>query len=61
MYKGMYTYAWDLNEEGVETVLERYRACGINTITMAASYHAGKFLRPHARKRRVYFPEDGTG
>ena len=60
MYKGMYTYAWDLNEEGVDTVLERYRACGINTITMAASYHAGKFLRPHARKRRVYFPEDGT-
>ncbi|MDA0231009.1 MAG: hypothetical protein O3B21_12580 [Proteobacteria bacterium] len=60
MYKGMYTYAWDLNEEGVETVLERYRACGINTITLAASYHAGKFLRPHARKRRVYFPEDGT-
>ena len=60
MYKGMYTYAWDLNEEGVETVLERYRAAGINTITMAASYHAGKFLRPHARKRRVYFPEDGT-
>lgn len=60
MYKGMYTYAWDLNEEGVETVLERYRSCGVNTITLAASYHAGKFLRPHARKRRVYFPEDGT-
>lgn len=60
MYKGMYTYAWDLNEEGVENVVARYRDCGINTITLAASYHAGKFLRPHARKRRVYFPEDGT-
>ena len=24
----MYTYAWDLNEEGVETVLARYRECG---------------------------------
>jgi hypothetical protein len=60
MYKGMYTYAWDLNEEGAENVLARYREAGINTVTLAASYHAGKFLRPHARKRRVYFPEDGT-
>ena len=36
------------------------RECGINTVTLAASYHAGKFLRPHAPAGRVYFPEDGT-
>ena len=33
---------------------------GINTITLAASYHAGKFLRPHGVSGKVYFPTDGT-
>ena len=60
MYRGMYAYAWDLVDEGVETAVGRMRDCGINTVTLAASYHAGKFLRPHAPERRVYFPEDGT-
>ena len=27
---------------------------------MAGSYHAGKFLRPHGKTGKVYFPEDGT-
>ena len=27
---------------------------------MAGSYHAGKFLRPHGKSGKVYFPEDGT-
>jgi hypothetical protein len=27
---------------------------------VATSYHAGKFVRPHAAGRKVYFPEDGT-
>ena len=60
MYKGMYAYPWDLVDEGAGTALGRMRDCGINTVTLAASYHAGKFLRPHAPARRVYFPEDGT-
>ena len=30
-----------------------------DTVTVAGSYHAGKFLRPHG-KGKVYFPEDGT-
>jgi hypothetical protein len=29
-------------------------------VMLAVSYHAGKFVRPHAPGRRVYFPEDGT-
>ena len=60
MYKGMYTYPWDLVDEGIDTATGRMRDCGINTVTLAASYHAGKFLRPHAPAGRVYFPEDGT-
>ena len=60
MYKGLYVYAWDLADEGLETVLGRVRPSGINTITLAASYHAGKFLRPHGASGKVYFPTDGT-
>ena len=56
----MYCYAWDLAEEGVETVAEQFRNRHINTITLAGSYHAGKFLRPHGVAGKVYFPEDGT-
>jgi hypothetical protein len=60
MYKAIYTYPWDLADEGLETVLDRVRPLGINTITLAASYHAGKFVRPHGRSGKVYFPKDGT-
>ena len=60
IYKGLYVYAWDLADEGLETVLGRIRPTGINTLTLAASYHAGKFLRPHGVGGKVYFPVDGT-
>ena len=60
MYRGMYTYAWDLAEEGVAAVAGRLADAGLNAVTLATSYHAGKFLRPHAPRRKVYFPEDGT-
>src|SRR3954447_594947 len=59
-YVAVYAYPWDLADEGVSSVVERVAALGINTITIAASYHAGKFLRPHGPGGKVYFPEDGT-
>ena len=58
--RAMYAYAWDLAEVGVPAVVDELRALGINTITLAASYHAGKFIRPRGRSGKVYFPEDGT-
>ena len=60
MYKGMYVYPWDLAEEGIDVVVDRLLEAGINTVNVTASYHAGKFLRPHAPRRRVMFPDDGT-
>ena len=60
MRKGMYTYAWDLQEEGVDVVAGRLRDAGLDTVSLATSYHAGKFLRPHAPIRKVHFTEDGT-
>ncbi len=59
-YRAIYAYAWNLADEGVSEVIGTVAALGINTITVAGSYHAGKFLQPHGRRGKVYFPEDGT-
>jgi hypothetical protein len=59
-YKAIYTYAWDLAEEGVGKASDQFLKLGLDTVTMAGSYHAGKFLRPHGRSGKVYFPQDGT-
>jgi hypothetical protein len=59
-YKAIYTYAWDLAETGVAAAAGEFRALGLDTVTIAGSYHAGKFLRPHGKHGKVYFPDDGT-
>ena len=59
-YRAIYTYPWDLADEGVDSVVREVERLGLDTLTVAGSYHAGKFLRPHARQGRVLFPEDGT-
>lgn len=59
-YRAIYTYAWDLAEAGVAAAADEFRSLGLDTVTMAGSYHAGKFLRPHGKAGKVYFPEDGT-
>lgn len=59
-YKAIYSYAWDLAETGTGAAVDEFRALGLDTVTLAGSYHAGKFLRPHGKAGKVYFPEDGT-
>ena len=59
-YKAIYAYAWDIAEIGVSAAVDRFLALGLDTVTIAGSYHAGKFLRPHGKSGKVYFPEDGT-
>jgi len=59
-HKSMYLYPWDLRDEGAVVVADRLRSAGINGVTLATSYHAGKFLRPHSPSGKVYFPQDGT-
>jgi hypothetical protein len=56
----MFSYSWDLAENGVSNSVEEFKSLGINTVTLASSYHAGKFLRPKSKIKKVYFPEDGT-
>ncbi len=59
-YKAIYAYPWDLAEAGVAGAVGRFAALGLDTVTVAGSYHAGKFLRPHGAAGKVYFPEDGA-
>jgi hypothetical protein len=59
-YRAIYAYAWDLVEAGIPEAQRQFMTLGLDTVTIAGSYHAGKFLRPHGRAGKVYFPEDGT-
>lgn len=59
-YKAIYTYPWDLAEIGAATAAEQFHKLNLDTVTVAGSYHAGKFLRPHGKNGKVFFPEDGT-
>jgi hypothetical protein len=59
-YKAIYVYPWDIVEAGRDAAIERFAQLGLDTVTVAGAYHAGKFLRPHGKSGKVYFPEDGT-
>ncbi len=58
--RAIYAYAWDIEETGVDAAVAAFKTLTLNTVTIAGSYHAGKFLRPHGEKGKVYFPQDGT-
>ena len=60
MYRALYAYAWDLAEIDLRAFAAALKARHLNTVTLAGSYHAGKFLRPKGRRGRICFPEDGT-
>jgi hypothetical protein len=57
-YRAIYAYAWNLAEIRTPSALDRFCSLGLDTVTIAGSYHAGKFLRPHVRRGKVHFPED---
>ena len=57
----MWTYPWDVTDLGLETVeRDLVERAGLNMISLATSYHAGRFLQPRSPRRKAYFPEDGT-
>jgi hypothetical protein len=57
---GIYTYPWDLADEGHDLALGRIADAGLTAVNLACAYHAGKFLLPHNPRRRVAFAEDGA-
>ncbi len=56
----MYVHPWDLLDDGPENVLSYLHESGIDTINIASSYHTGRFILPHNRKRTLYTPEEGV-
>lgn len=60
MHAAMWTYPWDVQDLTAETVEVELRAARIETISLASSYHAGRFLQPRSPRRKCYYPEDGT-
>lgn len=60
MLHSMFVYPWDLHDEGTAQVAARLSGAGMNGVSVATAYHAGKFLRPHGENGRVIFTQDGT-
>ena len=61
MHLSMWTYPWDVQDQGLERLYSDLRdRAKLNTISLATSYHAGRFFQPRSPKDKAYFPEDGT-
>ncbi len=61
MRHSIWAYPWDLQDLGLDTTYHDYQQlAGVNGISLAVSYHAGRFLQPRSPKRKSYYPEDGT-
>ena len=60
MHRSMWTYPWDVLDLSAERVTAELRAAGLDTVSLATSYHAGRFLQVRSPVRKTFFPEDGT-
>ncbi len=61
MARSMWTYPWDVQDLGLPTVERDLRErAGLDMISLATSYHAGRFLQARSPLRKAWFPEDGT-
>jgi len=61
MILALWTYPWDVLDLGMEAVVADITGrAGANGVSLATSYHAGRFLQPRSPRRKAYFPEDGT-
>lgn len=60
LHLSVWTYPWDVAEQGLPALLDEVGSLGLNTISLATSYHAGRFVQPRGKRRKSYFPEDGT-
>ena len=61
MHLSMWTYPWDVQDQGLAALTADLSGrAGLNTVSLATSYHAGRFLQPRSPMQKAYFPEDGT-
>ena len=59
-FTAIWTYPWDLLDEGLDVSLGRIAEAGLKGISLAVSYHAGRLLLPHNPKQRIRYLEDGA-
>lgn len=50
-----FAYAWDLVDEGVETVAERLTDIGVTEVNVATNYHATQAFLPRNPVRKTFF------
>ncbi|MDD8015641.1 MAG: hypothetical protein PHX45_08100 [Acidobacteriota bacterium] len=55
--KGLFLHAWDLRDDGVDTVMGWMRDSGLNTMQLAGTYHSGWFLHPQNSRHRAFMTE----
>ena len=55
----LFAYPWDILDRGPQAFIEECLALGVAKVHVATLYHSGKFLLPHNRTTKVYFPEGG--
>jgi len=61
MYASVFAYPWDVLDETPEAFCARVQdRLGVDTVSLAVSYHAAKLILPHNPRRKVYYPDDGA-
>ncbi len=57
----IYTYPWDLTDEGIDSALETIaHTAGLNSVSLAQSYHVSTYFLPHNPRRPLYWGEEGA-
>ncbi|HYM13198.1 MAG TPA: hypothetical protein VEU62_20830, partial [Bryobacterales bacterium] len=57
----IYTYTWDLNDEGLDLALDRIaNLAGCREVMLAVSYHLATYFLPHNPRRPIYYGGDGA-
>jgi len=56
-FRSIFLHAWDVADEGADTIMAWIADAGLNTMCIAGTYHSGWFVHPHAPRRRAYLTE----
>ena len=57
----IYTYPWDLTDEGLDSALNTIaHTAGLNSVSLAQSYHVSTYFLPHNPRRPLYWGEEGA-
>jgi len=61
MIATIFTYPWDLHDEGVDRALGVITdVAGVNGVSLAVSYHISTYFLPHNPVRKLYYGEHGA-